>query len=63
VDEYESETAEIAEAKDGGAEPDRVNGAGLARQENKPETDCRTRCMHCGLHCIYLNNESEEERT
>jgi hypothetical protein len=61
VDEYENNTA-IAEAKDGGIEPGHADAAGPARQGDNPDNDCRTRCMHCGLHCIYLDKTSEEER-
>lgn len=63
MDAYENGKTDVAEAKDGGAEPGQINAAGLARPEDKPDTDCRSHCMHCGLHCIYLNDTSEEERT
>lgn len=31
------------------------------RPEEKKTKDCRDNCMHCGNHCIYLNQNREEK--
>ncbi len=27
----------------------------------REESDCRNHCMHCGLHCIYLNKQEDSK--
>jgi len=32
-----------------------------AAQPEKKKRDCRDHCMHCGMHCIYLQDNKPKE--
>lgn len=40
-------------------EPGQAQSTAADRPEEKKTKDCRDHCMHCGYHCIYLNENRE----
>ena len=47
-----SDSAEKKTSDDIGAKKPKQN-----ESDDKNSKDCRDHCMHCGNHCIYLNND------
>lgn len=50
------ESEEQAKAVQAEAQCDEVSSS-----QPRNESDCRNHCMHCGLHCIYLNKQEDSK--